>query len=94
MATLEIGQKGKLGNETLTVVSISAQTFTCDNGKMYMIDKASWMTEGVVTEARKEKRARKYNNCPEGFFNNNDNVRNIEDIMRESSMRQRGSSMR
>ena len=44
MATLEIGQKGKLGNEVLTVVSISGATFKCDNGKTYMIAKSFWMT--------------------------------------------------
>lgn len=47
MKTLEIGQQGKLGNEVLSVVSINGGTFKCDNGKMYMISNAQWMTNSV-----------------------------------------------
>ena len=54
METLIIGQQGKLGKEILTVVSISATTFKCDNGKMYMISNAQWMTNpALVVEKRK-----------------------------------------
>lgn len=49
MATLEIGQKGKLGNEVLTVVSISGATFKCDNGKTYLVEKSLWMTNPIET---------------------------------------------
>lgn len=49
MATLEIGQKGKLGNEVLTVVSISGSTFKCDNGKTYLVAKSLWMTNPTET---------------------------------------------
>lgn len=47
--TIEIGQKGKLGNEVLTVVSISGATFKCDNGKTYLVAKSLWMTNSTGT---------------------------------------------
>jgi site-specific recombinase XerC len=56
--TIEIGQKGKLGNEVLTVVSISGTTFKCDNGKTYMIKNAFWMTN-PVEEIKAPKAAKK-----------------------------------
>lgn len=49
MTTLQIGQKGKLGNEVLTVVSISGATFKCDNGKTYLVAKSLWITSPVKT---------------------------------------------
>ena len=55
--TLTIGQQGKLGNEVLTVVSFNEMTFKCDNGKSYMIKNATWMTEGAIVSAPKEKKA-------------------------------------
>lgn len=95
MATLEIGQKGKLGNEVLTVVSISGSTFKCDNGKMYMIATARWMTEGIETSAPKAKKARKYNACPEGFYSDEAaKGLDLEAINEKSKMNQRGSWMR
>jgi len=95
MATLEIGQKGKLGNEVLTVVSIDNMTFKCDNGKMYMIATAKWMTEGIETAAPKAKKARKYNACPEGFYSD-EAAKNIDfdTIQERARMNQRGSSLR
>lgn len=48
MTTLTIGQQGKLGKELLTIVSFNEKTFTCDNGKSYMIAFSKWMTEPVV----------------------------------------------
>lgn len=95
MATLEIGQKGKLGNEVLTVVSISGSTFKCDNGKMYMIANAKWMTEGIETAAPKAKRAKKYNACSEDFYSD-ENAKNLDldEINQKSKMNQRGSWMR
>jgi hypothetical protein len=95
MATLEIGQKGKLGNEVLTVVSFDNMTFKCDNGKMYMIATAKWMTEGIETAAPKAKKARKYNACPEGFYSD-EAAKNIDfdAIQERARMNQRGSSLR
>jgi len=95
MKTLEIGQKGKLGNEVLTIVSISGQTFKCDNGKMYMIATAKWMTEGIETSVTKAKTAKKYNACPEGFYSD-EAAKNIDfdAIQERSKMNQRGSWMR
>lgn len=97
MATLEIGQKGKLGNEVLTVVSISEPTFKCDNGKMYMIATAKWMTEGIETAAPKAKKARKYNAAPANYeqeINEKSDVRKFEEMQEKSRMNQRGSWMR
>ena len=95
MATLEIGQKGKLGNEVLTVVSISGSTFKCDNGKMYMIANAKWMTEGIETAAPKAKKAKKYNACPDNFYSD-EAAKHIDfyAIQEKSRMNQRGSWMR
>ena len=56
---LTIGQQGKLGKEVLSVVSFNEMTFTCDNGKSYLIKNATWMTEGAVIEATKAKKAKK-----------------------------------
>lgn len=93
---LEIGQTGKLGNEVLTVVSISEMTFKCDNGKMYMIASAKWMTEGVVTAASKPKRAKKYNAAPANYLEDlsKEETRRIENYMSDSKFRQAGSSLR
>lgn len=95
MTTLEIGQKGKLGNEVLTVVSISGSAFKCDNGKMYMISNARWMTEGIETAAPKAKKARKYNSCSDNFYSD-EAAKNIDfdAIQEKSRMNQRGSWMR
>jgi len=92
---LTIGQQGKLGKEVLTVVSFNEMTFTCDNGKSYLIKNATWMTEGAVIEATKAKKAKKYNDCPEGFYSD-ESAKNIDfdAIQQKSRMNQRGSSMR
>ena len=58
MKTLEIGQQGKLGKEVLTVVSVSGETFKCDNGKTYLVEKAFWMTNPTET-VEKPKAAKK-----------------------------------
>lgn len=97
MATLKIGKKGKLGNEVLTVVSISGATFKCDNGKMYMIATAKWMTEGIETSAPKAKKSRKYNAAPANYeqeINEKSDVRSFEAIQEKSRINQRGSWMR
>jgi len=95
MVTLEIGQKGKLGNEVLTVVSFNEMTFKCDNGKMYMTATAKWMTEGIETAAPKANKARKYNACTEGFYSD-EAAKNIDfdAIQERARMNQRGSSLR
>lgn len=93
--TLTIGQQGKLGKEVLTVVSFNEKMFKCDNGKMYLIANAKWMTDGVVTEERKEKA---HNPVMEDFtdFYSDENAKNIdfEVIQQKARMNQRGSSMR
>lgn len=97
MATIEIGQKGKLGNDILTVVSVSGSTFKCDNDKMYMIATAKWMTEGVETAAQKAKKARKFNSAPANYeqeINEKLDVRLFEEMQEKSRMNQRGSSLR
>ena len=93
--TLTIGQQGKLGNEVLTVVSFNEMTFKCDNGKSYMIKNATWMTEGAIVAAPKEKKVKKYNACPEGFYSD-EAAKNIDfdAIQQKARMNQRGSSMR
>ena len=94
---LEIGQTGKLGNEVLTVVSISEMTFKCDNGKMYMIATAKWMTEGIETSASKPKRAKKYNAASANYeqeINEKLDVREFEAMQIRSRNNQLGSSMR
>ena len=58
MTTITIGQQGKLGKEVLSVVSFNEMTFTCDNGKTYMIKNAYWMTE-PKQEVVKEKQTKK-----------------------------------
>jgi len=95
MKTVEVGQQGKIGNETLTVVSVNGGTFKCDNGKMYLTANASWMTDGIETAAPKAKKARKYNACPEGFYSD-EAAKNIDfdAIQERSRMNQRGSSLR
>jgi len=96
MATLEIGQTGKLGNEILTVVSISEPTFKCDNGKMYMIATAKWMTEGIEIAAPKAKKARKYNAAPEDYLTDmtREEADRAEAYMANAKFRQAGSSLR
>jgi hypothetical protein len=105
MATLEIGQKGKLGNEVLTVVSFNEMTFKCDNGKSYMIATARWMTEGIETaatvapairKAKKEKKARKYNAAPEDYLTDmtREEADRVEAYMANAKFRQAGSSLR
>ena len=93
--TLTIGQQGKLGNEVLTVVSFNEKMFKCDNGKMYLIANAKWMTDGVVTAERKEKA---FKTVVEDFtdFYSDENAKNIdfEAIQQKARMNQRGSSMR
>jgi len=94
---LEIGQTGKLGKEVLTVVSISEMTFKCDNGKMYMISGAKWMTEGIITASSKPKRAKKYNAAPANYeneINQKCDVREFEAMQIKSRNNQLGSSMR
>lgn len=93
--TIEIGQQGKLGNEVLTVVSISGATFKCDNGKIYLVAKSLWMTEGIKTAATKERKEKKYNACPEGFYSD-EAAKNIDfdAIQERARMNQRGSSLR
>ena len=93
--TLTIGQQGKLGKEILTVVSFNEMTFKCDNGKSYMIKNATWMTEGAIVAAPKEKKSKKYNACPEGFYSD-EAAKNIDfdAIQQKARMNQRGSSMR
>ena len=61
MTTLTIGQEGKLGNETLTVVSFNEKTFTCNNGKSYMIAFSKWMTEpkSEVAKAKQPKKVQR-----------------------------------
>lgn len=94
--TLTIGQQGKLGNEVLTVVSFNEMTFKCDNGKSYMIKNATWMTEGAIVAAPKEKKAKKYNACPEGFYNEmtKEEARRADEYVENSKYRQAGSSLR
>jgi len=96
MATLEIGQKGKLGNEVLTVVSFDNMTFKCDNGKMYMIATAKWMTEGIETAAPKAKKVRKYNAAPENYLSEmtREESDRAEAYMANAKFRQAGSSLR
>ena len=93
--TLTIGQQGKLGKEILTVVAFDEMTFTCDNGKKYMIKNAAWMTEGAVIAAPKAKKARKVEACEVGFYSD-ENAKNIDfdAIQQRSRMNQRGSSLR
>ena len=94
--TLTIGQQGKLGSEVLTVVSFNEMTFKCDNGKTYMIKNAAWMTDGAVVAAPKEKKAKKYNACEEGFYNEmtNEEARRTEEYVANARNRQAGSSLR
>ena len=93
--TLTIGQQGKLGNEVLTVISFNEKMFKCDNGKMYLIANAKWMTDGVVAAERKEKT---FKTVVEDFtdFYSDENAKNIdfEAIQQKARMNQRGSSMR
>ena len=97
METLKIGQTGKLGNEILSIVSFNDMTFTCDNGKSYMIKNALWMTEGIETAAPKAKRAKKYNPAPENYqeeINGKLDVRDFDKMQQRARMNQRGSSLR
>ena len=93
--TLTIGQQGKLGNEVLTVISFNEKMFKCDNGKMYLIANAKWMTDGVVTAERKEKSFNPVMNDLTDFYSD-ENAKNIdfEAIQQKARMNQRGSSMR
>ena len=93
---LTIGQQGKLGKDLLTVVAFDEMTFTCDNGKKYMIKNAAWMTEGAVVAAPKAKKARKIEACPVGFYNemSNEEARKAEKWVEDSRYRQAGSSLR
>jgi hypothetical protein len=94
---ITIGQKGKLGNEVLTVVSVSTSTFKCDNGKMYLTSNAKWMTDGIETAATKIKKEKKYNAAPENYeqeINEKSDIRKFEAIQEKSRMNQRGSSLR
>lgn len=96
---LTIGQIGTSGKETLTVVSISANgnTFTCNNGKMYMTATATWMTEGKAVEVKevKVKRAKRFEACPVDFYSDeNAKGLDLDEINLRSKMNQRGSSMR
>ena len=93
--TLTIGQQGKLGNEVLTVISFNEKMFKCDNGKMYLIANAKWMTDGVVTAERKEKSFSPVMNDLTDFYSD-ENAKNIdfEAIQQKARMNQRGSSMR
>lgn len=57
---ITIGQQGKLGNEILTVVSFNDKTFTCDNGKTYMIAFSKWMTNPTtIVEIKKRQKTTK-----------------------------------
>jgi hypothetical protein len=96
MKNIEIGQTGKLGNEVLTVVSINGSTFKCDNGKMYMIANAKWMTDGIETAIPKAKKAKKYNAAPENYLTplSKEESRRIEEYMENARYRQAGSSLR
>ncbi len=97
MKTITIGQQGKLGNEVLSVVSFNEMTFTCDNGKTYMIKNAAWMTEGTIVSATKEKKATNWSKkaCVEGFYSDeNAKGLDLDAINTKSKMNQRGSSMR
>lgn len=94
--TLTIGQQGKLGKEVLTVISFNEKMFTCDNGKSYMIDYSKWMTEGAIVAAPKEKKSKKYNDCPEGFYNEmtKEEARKADEYVENARYRQAGSSLR
>lgn len=93
---ITIGQQGKLGNEVLTVVSFNEKTFTCDNGKTYMIAFSKWMTEGVTVTNLKSKRTKKFNSCPTGFYDelSREEQLRIEEYMEAGKYRQAGSSLR
>lgn len=90
---ITIGQQGKLGKEVLTVVSFNEKTFTCDNGKTYMIAFSKWMTEGKTVNVTANKK-RKSTFVENGFYDDVDTAGDINEIMMESTKRQRGSSMR
>ena len=95
MKTVEIGQTGKLGSEILTIVSFNEKIFKCDNGKMYMIESAKWMTEGLETAATKMKKASKIKSCPEDMYTD-EACKHIDfdALQQKSRMNQRGSSLR
>lgn len=94
---ITIGQKGKLGKEVLTVISFNEKTFTCDNGKSYIIQYSKWMTEGAIIENVKPKRTKRFKACPEGFYDKEmtkEEEERIEEYMQNSKYRQAGSSLR
>ena len=43
------------------------KSFTCDNGKTYLLAFGKWMTEGIKTAAPKAKKAKKYNAAPDNY---------------------------
>ncbi len=91
---IEIGKQGTLNGELLTVVSFNEKTFTCDNGKSYMIAFSKWMTDGVTVNVKKK--VKKVKSCERGFYSemSAEEYSRIENHMENAKFRQAGSSLR